>query len=81
MGNLYLRDEFRRHKAAKTEFVAPFLKEWTQYKDTLKQQLSASSSAVGNPMDSELLSDMTDEQIRQLYELKKAAKGEDVEMK
>ena len=29
LGDQYVRDEFKRHKAAEPEFVSAFMKEWT----------------------------------------------------
>eukprot|EP01137_Pigoraptor_chileana_P007223 Opistho-2@52524 len=79
LGNTYARDEFRRHKDAKAEFVGPFMREWTHYVDMVTRQLSvaaASSSAgkgavvVGAPLDADRAKMLSDEQVGQLYELR-----------
>lgn len=74
LGNTYLKAEWKRHKDAPPSFIPNFLAEWAHYRDTLRLQLI--SNKIGEQINPERLSSMTDDQIRQLYELKKAVKGE-----
>lgn len=71
MGNSYLRDEFKRHKNADSSFIPQFTAEWTSYYNTLKTQ--ALTSSLGKPMEKNDMLAMNDQQLGQLYELKKAA--------
>jgi hypothetical protein len=73
MGDKYLKAEFRRHQTASSEFVPSFLIEWTKYRDLLQMQLSLETP--GMKLATTQLDSLTDEQIRQLYELKKASLG------
>uniref|UniRef100_A0A1I7RNF1 Succinate dehydrogenase assembly factor 3 n=2 Tax=Bursaphelenchus xylophilus TaxID=6326 RepID=A0A1I7RNF1_BURXY len=73
MGDSYVKDEFRRHKAASPEQSLLFLKEWTLYCTALSKQLTQKGIArgkLGDDLDPRLLDKFSDEQIQQLYELK-----------
>jgi hypothetical protein len=71
LGDEYVRDEFRRHKNAEHQFVPIFMEEWRNYAVTLAGQLGrkASYKVLGVPLPEERLSDMTEQQIGQLFEL------------
>jgi len=70
-GDEYVRDEFRRHKNAEGQFVPIFMNEWTNYAATLAGQLGKKTSykVLGVPLASERFSEMSDEQVAQLFEL------------
>ncbi|KAI6217856.1 Succinate dehydrogenase assembly factor 3 [Aphelenchoides fujianensis] len=73
MGDVYVRDEFRRHKAVPRDQALVFLKEWTDYCSQLSKQLSNRGivrGVLGADLRPEFLDRFSDEQIRQLYELK-----------
>ena len=38
LGDAYLRDEFRRHAEAKSEFMTSFFREWNGYKEILERK-------------------------------------------
>lgn len=75
LGDQYVKDEFKRHKAAAPAEVERFMNEWENYKSTLQSQiLEAAGDRVKRPVfGSELtddkLKDFQDEQMGQLYEL------------
>ncbi|XP_048848652.1 succinate dehydrogenase assembly factor 3, mitochondrial [Brienomyrus brachyistius] len=75
LGDQYVKDEFRRHKAATPQEVTCFMREWENYKDGLQSQVLGSArtgqtvSKYGADLSAEQLSQLQDEQIGQLYEL------------
>ncbi|XP_008286089.1 succinate dehydrogenase assembly factor 3, mitochondrial [Stegastes partitus] len=75
LGDQYVKDEFRRHKAAAPEEVKNFMTEWENYKDTLQTQVlesageRLSSVKFGTNLSDGKLRDFQDDQIGQLYEL------------
>lgn len=73
MGNQYVRDEFRRHKDSKPEYIPGFIKEWTNYRDMMSAQ--AGSNIVGAKLKSEIMDQLSSEQLGQLYELRSATKS------
>jgi hypothetical protein len=73
LGNQYVIQEFRLHRAAKPEFVNQFLESWNEYRDSLAKQL-ASSKDIGKAFEAAQLDDLTPQQLGQLYELKKSTK-------
>lgn len=81
-----IADEFKRHKNLKqdTQEVTIFMFEWTEYYINLAKQLGVkgkSSLSLGKDLHSEALEKLRDEQIVQLHELYKTAKGLDEEEK
>jgi len=70
-GDEYARDEFRRHRNAEAQFVPIFMKEWTNYATTLAGQLGKKTSykVLGVPLHAKSFSEMSDEQVAQLFEL------------
>lgn len=78
LGDVYVKDEFRRNKAASTpDQIQRFMLEWTDYTVSLSQQLSSNAlvkaAKVGRDLPAEKLDAFTDEQIRQLFLLKNEA--------
>ena len=69
LGNDYVRNEFKAHKAAKEEHLAPFFREWTGYLDTL----SIRSGTFGSDMARADIGALTDEQRQKLSQLKDEA--------
>lgn len=68
MGDLYLKDEFRRHKDIDNPIhIVGFLSQWQQY-----GQMLEGDDWKGQKMDTELLEKMSDQQIGQMYELMQA---------
>jgi len=64
LGDKYVRDEFKRHKAAKPEFIASFMSEWQAYLQQLEQ------GAMGRELSQEELEALNDEQQVQLRNLR-----------
>ncbi|KAF7646083.1 hypothetical protein LDENG_00193820 [Lucifuga dentata] len=75
LGDQYVKEEFRRHRAASAAEVTSFMTEWESYRDTLQTQVLQSaphqpdSVRFGADLSEGKLSDFQDEQIGQLYEL------------
>ncbi|XP_023665493.2 succinate dehydrogenase assembly factor 3, mitochondrial [Paramormyrops kingsleyae] len=75
LGDQYVKDEFRRHKAARPQEVTSFMREWENYKDGLQSQVLESAGREANvgkygvDLSAEQLSQLQDQQIGQLYEL------------
>uniref|UniRef100_A0A8R1TY11 Succinate dehydrogenase assembly factor 3 n=1 Tax=Onchocerca volvulus TaxID=6282 RepID=A0A8R1TY11_ONCVO len=73
IGDLYIKDEFRRHKNVSSEQALIFLKEWKEYCTVLSKQLSSRGIAkkiLGVNLNSTLLDSLQDDQLWQLYKLK-----------
>eukprot|EP00127_Corallochytrium_limacisporum_P006976 Clim_evm30s239 gene=Clim_evmTU30s239 len=76
-GNQYVRDEFKRHKDAKPEFIEPFLKGWLDYKSSLELQIMDSKLEAdkskpvefGSPLTMQQVNAFSEEQIGQLQAL------------
>ncbi|ESO00002.1 hypothetical protein HELRODRAFT_83454 [Helobdella robusta] len=70
-GDRYVRDEFKRHKTAESQFVPTFFKEWTRYANTLSKQIgkSAANEKLGLGFSEEELNKLNEEQVGQLFEL------------
>ncbi len=64
LGDAYVREEFKRHKAAKPEFVAAFMQEWQGYLQQLKE------GEIGRPLTDEEIAALNDEQQVQLNNLR-----------
>jgi hypothetical protein len=64
LGDSYVREEFRRHKEAKPEFVAAFMSEWSGYLQQLQQ------GEVGKQLSKEEIAELNDEQQVQLSNLR-----------
>ena len=78
LGDEYVLAEFRRHRAAAPEFVAPFLREWSEYVALLHAQTQGRTPErqgpgrprVGRALRPDELDRLSDEQVGQLYELR-----------
>jgi hypothetical protein len=64
LGDKYAKDEFRKHQAAKPEFLVPFFREWDKYVAQLNQQTSVTGFGASLDVDS-----LTDEQRVMLAKL------------
>ncbi|XP_004632668.1 succinate dehydrogenase assembly factor 3, mitochondrial isoform X1 [Octodon degus] len=79
LGDQYVKDEFRRHKAVGSEEAQRFLQEWEVYAAALRQQANenrqnaAGKARFGTALSEEKLNDFRDEQIGQLQELMQEA--------
>ena len=74
LGNLYVKSEFKRHKACAAEFVPQFMQQWTSYAANLHQQLQDTSPDkvdIGKNIAPESLDSLSEDQILQLIELMK----------
>lgn len=75
LGDQYVKDEFRRHKAAAAEEATGFMAEWKNYKDTLQAQVlqaaeeRSGSIQFGANLSEGNLGSFQNDQIGQLYEL------------
>lgn len=70
LGDAYVRDEFRKHKDAKPEFVPAFMAGWTEY----LQELNAGQ--VGRDLSESERAALNDEQVIQLSTLQQEAEGQ-----
>ncbi|XP_029444793.1 succinate dehydrogenase assembly factor 3, mitochondrial isoform X2 [Rhinatrema bivittatum] len=79
LGDQYVKDEFRRHKAVSPAEAQRFLEEWEAYAAVLLHQTSESiqnptqKTYYGIPLTKEKLNDFREEQIGQLHELMQEA--------
>ncbi|XP_035174370.1 succinate dehydrogenase assembly factor 3, mitochondrial [Oxyura jamaicensis] len=75
LGDRYVREEFRKHKAAGPAEAQRFLREWENYAALIRQQInedkqnSREKTVFGIQLTEEKLNDFRDEQIGQLKEL------------
>ena len=69
LGDEYIKSEFQRHKNCDPIYIPAFVSGWNQYKLDLGKQIE--TKKLGARVEIESLSD---EQVGQLYELKKAIK-------
>ncbi|CAH7665774.1 hypothetical protein PPACK8108_LOCUS63 [Phakopsora pachyrhizi] len=79
LGDVYLKDEFRRCKSMENPIhIIGFLSQWKNYLDTIEQQTKESSKQskreVGKKLSEDVLERLSSEQIGQLSELLKATK-------
>eukprot|EP00123_Amoebidium_parasiticum_P022087 comp7954_c0_seq1/m.3497 comp7954_c0_seq1/g.3497 ORF comp7954_c0_seq1/g.3497 comp7954_c0_seq1/m.3497 type:complete len:110 (-) comp7954_c0_seq1:419-748(-) len=73
LGDRYVRDEFKRHKNAKPEFVAQFMQQWQWYAKDLSQQLAMQSDNIGAPLAPDHVEALNPEQLGQLSVLREEA--------
>ncbi|XP_058793702.1 succinate dehydrogenase assembly factor 3, mitochondrial [Phymastichus coffea] len=80
LGDVYVKDEFRRHKHCNPAEANVFLNEWADYAINLSEQLGLrgpkTAKTLGKPLDPEDLNKLRDEQVHQLYELMIHATGQ-----
>ncbi|XP_015709134.1 succinate dehydrogenase assembly factor 3, mitochondrial [Coturnix japonica] len=75
LGDRYVKEEFRKHKAAGPAEAQRFLREWENYAELIWQQInedkqsSRKKTVFGIQLTEEKLNDFRDEQIGQLKEL------------
>uniref|UniRef100_A0A8C9EQW2 Succinate dehydrogenase assembly factor 3 n=1 Tax=Pavo cristatus TaxID=9049 RepID=A0A8C9EQW2_PAVCR len=75
LGDRYVKEEFRKHKAAGPAEAQRFLREWEDYAALIWQQInedkqsSRKKAVFGIQLTEEKLNDFRDEQIGQLKEL------------
>lgn len=70
VGDNYVKDEFRRHKAIDNPLqIIGFLSSWKMYLDQLEVQQGKPGGFRGERLDAQLLEKMSDEQIYQIHEL------------
>ncbi|XP_042745206.1 succinate dehydrogenase assembly factor 3, mitochondrial [Lagopus muta] len=75
LGDRYVKEEFKKHKAAGPAEARRFLREWENYAALIWQQInddkqsSRKKAAFGIQLTEEKLNDFRDEQIGQLKEL------------
>jgi hypothetical protein len=72
LGDQYVSEEFRRHKNCDPKFIPAFEKAWIEYRDSLNHQL-LNNELKGQKLEDKM-DDLSDEQVSQLYELKKTAR-------
>ncbi|XP_014254812.1 succinate dehydrogenase assembly factor 3, mitochondrial [Cimex lectularius] len=79
IGTAYVKDEFRRHKTCDAATAVKFLSGWADYAVMLAEQLGVkgpkTTSKLGKHINEDLLEQMSDEQVAQLYELMKTTKN------
>ncbi|KAJ3359283.1 acetate non-utilizing protein 9 [Allomyces javanicus] len=74
MGDQYARDEFRRHQHVDNAvFISQFYEQWRFYAEEMERQ-HKSGAVQGRALDPTVLDQMNDQQIGQLWELRKEAK-------
>ncbi|KAL7292237.1 hypothetical protein TKK_0014185 [Trichogramma kaykai] len=82
LGDVYVKDEFRRHKNCGPTEANVFLNEWADYAINLSEQLGLrgpkTAKPLGQVLDETLIDKMRDEQVHQLYELMLAARNEKI---
>ncbi|XP_071438738.1 succinate dehydrogenase assembly factor 3, mitochondrial [Hetaerina americana] len=80
LGDLYAKEEFKRHKNCSDHEASIFVNEWTAYALTLSKQLGLKgpkhATPLGHDLSEEELDKMKEDQVQQLYELLLASKGE-----
>jgi len=78
IGDVYVKDEFKRHKTADATQTKIFLEAWAKYAITLTKQLGVKGHHMSQPIGQNLSEDdlnyLSDEQIVQLHELYKESK-------
>ena len=76
LGDAYVKAEFRAHRDAKEEFVAPFMEQWKDYANELHAQQQ--DGRIGKDLSEDDAARLNDEQKLQLHRLHiEAIKKED----
>ncbi|XP_078394907.1 succinate dehydrogenase assembly factor 3, mitochondrial [Cetorhinus maximus] len=79
LGDRYVRDEFRRNRAAEVQQANRFIEEWEAYADVLQAQATESvmhptqKAHYGADLTANKLNNFNGEQVGQLYELMQEA--------
>ena len=66
LGDSYVREEFRKHRKAESEFLPHFYKAWFQYAKQLN-----TGNVAGQELEHSKLKTLTEDQLRQLSMLKR----------
>jgi hypothetical protein len=74
LGDQYVRDEFRRHRTAKADFLKQFFVEWNGYLDALRAQASSDAPALGAHLSDEQQRAFNADQKQQLSKLREETK-------
>ncbi|XP_064396856.1 succinate dehydrogenase assembly factor 3, mitochondrial-like [Halichondria panicea] len=84
LGSRFVQQEFKGHKGASSEHARLFLREWTDFAETLDEQLQTSSTpgpstvrattTVGHGLSQKELNLLNEQQLLQLFELFKETK-------
>lgn len=69
LGDAYVREEFRRHRSAKPQFLAGFYREWGTYVNTLRAG-PLLDLTPGQHLNPDVIATMTDDQQAQLARLR-----------
>ena len=70
LGDQYVRDEFRRHRTTKADFLQQFFAEWNAYLDALRAQASSDALALGAHLNDEQQRAFNADQKQQLAKLR-----------
>jgi hypothetical protein len=86
LGDSYVREEFKRHKDARPEYLRGFFSEWLKYLDTMRSQGAPDehgNPSFGKALDTEIISLLSEDQRAQLallqVEATKVANASDTE--
>ena len=78
LGDAYVKDEFRKHRAAAPSFLPSFFAEWTSYAHALDGKVapdSATNTHVGAPMP-DLLAALSPQQLQSMVNMREEVEGE-----
>ena len=75
LGNAYVREEFRRHRAAQARFLVPFFVEWERYLADLRARppVAGAAAVAGADLPADAAASLSDEQRIMLESLRKEA--------
>ena len=75
LGNAYVREEFRRHRAAQARFLVPFFVEWERYLADLRARAPVAGAAAiaGADLPAASAAALSDEQRIMLESLRREA--------
>jgi len=79
MGDMYVKDEFKRHKLATPEQTVTFMESWAKYGIQISKQVGlkgpqTATGEIGKQLTSDDIETLfSDEQLQQLYDLYKAS--------
>ena len=72
LGDAYVREEFRKHKAASATFLPAFFREWTAYLELL--HTASPQADVGQDLPPSTMAQLSEEQTLQLRSLQAEAR-------
>ena len=70
LGDVYVRDEFHKHKAADPKYLPDFYTEWSNYLDMIRGQANDMRPDSTGDMPGDVMMTMTPEQKAQLAKLR-----------